>query len=154
MARRHASLIPLSRQHQHALGLAVIIRRRFGIEKGESAWLERIVARIRKAYSAELVSHFEVEETVLFPEMERHLGRLELTAELLDEHQKLHGLVMRLQANPSLPTLDGLSLLLEGHIRKEERQLFPEFEKRMPADEAFRIGREIHARLTTARSQL
>jgi len=148
MARRHESLIPLSHQHQHALALAVIIRRRFGIEKGEPAWREEMVSRIHEAYRAELDGHFEVEETVLFPEMERHLGPLALVAELLRDHDSLHGLVRLLEASATFPLLDGFSALLEAHIRKEERQLFAEFEKRMPADEARTLGKQIKTRLT------
>ena len=60
MARRHATLIPLSHQHQHALALVVIIRRRFGIEKGEKIWREEQVGKIQKAWKAELKGHFEV----------------------------------------------------------------------------------------------
>ena len=43
--------------------------------------------------SPETVSygHFEVEETVLFPEMERHLGPLALVAELFRDHASSHG---------------------------------------------------------------
>jgi hypothetical protein len=149
MARRHDSLIPLSHQHQHAL--AVIIRRRFGIEKGEPAWREEMVRRIREAYRAELVGHFEVEEKVLFPTMERHLGPLALLAELLRDHASLRGLVRLLESSPTFPLLDGFSALLVAHIRKkEERQLFAEFEKRMPADEARKLGKKIKARLAEA----
>ena len=147
MARRHESLIPLSHQHQHALALAVIIRRRFGIEKGEPAWREEMVNRIHEAYRVELDGHFEVEETVLFPEMERHLGPLALVAELFRDHASLHGLVRLLEASATFSLLDGFSALLEAHIRKEERQLFAEFEKRMPADEARTLGKQIKTRL-------
>ncbi len=147
MSRRHDSLIPLSHQHQHALALAVIIRRRFGIEKGEDAWLEKMLRQARNAYGAELVGHFEVEEQILFPEMERNLGKLALVSELLEDHQKIHVIVKGLEANPALSGLDELSALLEAHVHKEERRLFAEFEARMPAGEALKIGREIDARL-------
>ncbi|MBI1984078.1 MAG: hemerythrin domain-containing protein [Acidobacteria bacterium] len=147
MPRRHDSLIPLSHQHQHALALAVIIRRRFGVENGEDAWLEEMLAKAQNAYRAELAGHFEVEESVLFPEMERNLGKLDLVAELLVVHQKLHVIIKGLETNPALSGLDELSALLEAHVHKEERRLFAEFEARMPADEALKIGREIDARL-------
>jgi hemerythrin-like domain-containing protein len=150
MPRRHDSLIPLSHQHQHALALAVIIRRRFGIEKGTAAWLEDQYGKVQKAYAAELNGHFEVEESVLFPAMERNLGKLDLVAELLDEHLNLHNLVKLLKTEPSFDRLDELSQLLERHVRKEERRLFAEFEKRMPAAEAHRLGREIESRLRQA----
>jgi hemerythrin-like domain-containing protein len=148
MSRRHESLIPLSHQHQHALALAVTIRRRFGMEKGEKLWREEQVEKIQKAWQAELKGHFEVEEGLLFPEMERYLGRIRLVEELLRDHASIQGLVKLLEASSEVPLLDGFSSLLEAHVHKEERELFVEFEKKMPADEARKLGREIELRLT------
>jgi iron-sulfur cluster repair protein YtfE (RIC family) len=145
--RRHESLIPLSHQHQHALALAVIIRRRFGIEKGEAAWRNEQVEKIQQAWKAELKGHFEVEEGLLFPEMQRYLGKIRLVEELLRDHASLHGLVKLLERSSGYALLDGFGALLESHVHKEERELFAEFEKRMPAAEALKLGREIEARL-------
>jgi len=150
MSRRHDSLIPLSRQHQHALALALIIRRRDELDKGEPAWLEATAAKIRNAYTVELAGHFEVEEAVLFPEMERYLGKLELAAELVEDHKPLRGLVRRIEAAPMALLFDDFSARLDAHVRKEEKQLFVEFEKRMPAEEALKLGREIETRLIQA----
>lgn len=150
MARRHDSLIPLSRQHNHALILALLIRRRDGIQRGEAAWLKETATMVRKAYAAELDGHFEVEEEVLFPDMERYLGRLTLVGELVEEHKALRGLVQTIAAAPAVALLDEFAARLDTHVHKEERQLFVEFEKRMPAAEALKLGREIDARLLKA----
>jgi hemerythrin-like domain-containing protein len=158
MSRRHHSLIPLSHQHQHALALAVIIRRRFGMTTDPMIWQNEMIEKVAKAYQAELRGHFEVEEEVLFPEMERHLGRLELVGELRGEHIALRDFVIRLEACPRAahatepaPTrmmlLDEFSKLLESHVHKEERKLFAEFEKKMPAAVAIKLGKEIATRL-------
>ena len=120
------------------------------MEKGEMLWREEMMAKMRKLYAAELQGHFEVEEEVLFPVMERCLGRLELVGELRKEHGSLAGLIARLDLTPGISSLDEFARLLEGHVRKEERQLFVEFEKRMPAEEAREVGREIESRLTKA----
>jgi len=148
MSRRHDSLIPLSHQHQHALALAVIIRRRFGIEKKEAAWRAEQLAKIQKAWLAELKGHFEVEEGLLFPEMQRHIGKIRLVDELLRDHQSILGLIKLLTTSSDFPLLDGFSALLESHIHKEERELFAEFEKKMPAEGARKLGKEIAARLS------
>lgn len=147
MARRHESLIPLSRQHNHALILALLIRRRDGTEKGEARWLDETAARIQSAYTAEMAGHFQVEETVLFPDMERYLGRLKLVHELIEEHKTLRGLVQIIKTTPAVELFDDFSARLDAHVRKEERRLFMQFEKRMPAAEALKLGREIDARL-------
>ena len=148
MSRRHDSLIPLSHQHQHALALAVVIRRRFGMEKGRKHWREQQVERVQGAWRAELKGHFEVEEGLLFPEMEGYLGKLRLVEELLRDHASIQGLVKLLEMSSEFPLLDGFSALLEAHVHKEERELFTEFEKRMPADEARKLGKEIETRLS------
>jgi hemerythrin-like domain-containing protein len=150
MARRHQSLIPLSHQHQHALALAVIIRRKFGKKKDETAWYEEMISKIQKLYAGELRGHFEVEEEVLFPEMERYLGKLPLVDELVRDHVALRGLVRGLESIPEVAALNEFSRMLEAHVRKEERKLFPEFEKRMPAAEALKLGGEILTRLVNA----
>jgi hypothetical protein len=59
-----------------------------------------------------------------------------------------------MESSPTFAPLDGFSALLEAHVRKEERQLFTEFEKRMPADEARKIGGQIRVRLAQACSSL
>jgi len=47
----------------------------------------------------------------------------------------------------ALPLLDGFAALLDSHVRKEERHLFLEFEKKMPANEARKVGEGIKVRL-------
>jgi hemerythrin-like domain-containing protein len=132
------------------LALAVIIRRRFGIEKGERAWREEQVEKIQQAWNAELKGHFDVEEGLLFPEMEHYLGKIRLVEELLRDHASLHGLIELLEASSDYALLDGFGALLESHVHKEERQLFAEFEKKMPPEEARKLGTEIEARLRKA----
>ncbi len=154
MARRHNSLIPLSHQHQHALALAVIIRRKFGLKETESVWCQEMVLKVQKMYTGELRGHFEVEEEVLFPGMQLYLGALPLVDELVRDHVAIRGLVRGVEAMPSREALSEFGSVLEAHVRKEERKLFREFEKRMPADEAARLGGEISAALNRACAKL
>ncbi len=154
MTRRHNSLIPLSHQHQHALALAVIIRRRFGVKESDSVWCEEMVLKVEKLYAGELRGHFEVEEEVLFPAMQHYLGALPLVDELVSDHVAIRGLVRVLESIPTREALSEFSHVLETHVRKEERKLFPEFEKRMPPAEALKLGGEISAALSRACSKL
>jgi iron-sulfur cluster repair protein YtfE (RIC family) len=147
MSRRHDSLIPLSHQHQHALAFALTIKRRIGMEKGEPAWFDLMVVKLKEIFANELNFHFAAEEQVLFAEMERHLGKLHIVDELVAEHQELRKLAAQFQTSPSFYRLSSFAELLEAHIRKEERVLFTEFESRMPEEEARRLQPLIEARL-------
>ena len=80
--------------------------------------------------------------------MERYMGKIRLVDELKRDHLSLHGLVKLLETSHDYALLDGFGALLESHVRKEEQELFAEFEKKMPADEALKLGKEIDARLS------
>ena len=82
--------------------------------------------------------------------MERYLGRLKLIGDLREEHKLLRGLVHQIELAPATTIFDDFSARLDAHVRKEERRLFVEFEKRMPAKEALELGREIETRLIKA----
>jgi len=49
--------------------------------------------------------------------------------EILDEHDKIHKAVSRISEGNLEQNLDEFGLLLESHIRKEERILFPKIEE-------------------------
>jgi hemerythrin-like domain-containing protein len=147
MFKSSDSLTPLTRQHQHALALAVIIHSKFGVEEGKSKWQEEMNAKVQQIFKAELARHFEVEETILYPAIERHLGPLELLRQLRREHWGLRGLVERLAFLPDGDLLDEFATLLEMHVDEEERELFPVFAKKIPRDEAIKLGNEIQTRL-------
>jgi len=61
---RDKSLIPLSRQHQHALALCVRIDRASPVPQDDlAAWQSEIVQH----FAQEVRFHFAAEESVLFP---------------------------------------------------------------------------------------
>src|SRR2546427_9291332 len=80
---RNPNLIPLSRQHQHALALCVRLDR--AIRAGEvdlAAWQ----AEIQQQFESEIAIHFVAEEKELFPAAARYPELLPLVKELLAEH--------------------------------------------------------------------
>lgn len=103
----------------------------------------------RDFYRNNLVGHFQAEEEVLFPALREAVPHCAaLIEELLSEHERLHRLVPQLEAAIGLAkAIFDLGDLLEAHIRKEERQLFPLFEKQLEAGRAEAIGAEIAKRL-------
>jgi hemerythrin-like domain-containing protein len=135
---RDPSLIPLSRQHQHALALCVRIER--ALQAGSvdlTAWQEEV----EQHFTQEIQFHFAAEEQVLFPKAKRFPELAALVEELSDEHRRLRECFARAHER----SMDGGGLgafvnLLSGHIRKEERQLFEAVQKLVEADELRRIG--------------
>jgi len=91
-------------------------------------------------FSTETVEHFRREEEILFPLYVRHAGSTAVLERILREHMELHGLVRALRAGAvageippeALRTLGGL---LHDHVRVEERELFEEIERIVPAAE-------------------
>jgi iron-sulfur cluster repair protein YtfE (RIC family) len=136
-ARRHESLIPLSREHQYALLLCLRIHRRL---PGRTHDIDRLRTRAGKTirfFEEELTVHFRAEEQVLFPAMSKLSGVGEIIGELLAEHRNLESLVDSLRAvegGSLAQALAEFADMLEAHIRKEERTLFPIYEQLAPAE--------------------
>ncbi len=146
MARRHPALIPLSHDHHHGLALALRCRKHAlgQLGPGDAASTEACAAEVARFFDENLTAHFEAEETILFPLMEIHQESRELVARLEREHRRFRELVTR-PADPGgrRKFLFDFGDLLEQHIRSEERQLFPAFERLVPAAEIKRAGDEI-----------
>jgi iron-sulfur cluster repair protein YtfE (RIC family) len=147
MPKRHSSLVPLSHDHHHGLALALRCRKQ-GLGQIKPMGTEGLRQRAQeflRLYAAELDSHFRAEEEILFPPMRT---RFPESRELIDELVRDHETIRR--ALPRLKTATGLGKLifdlgdlLERHIRKEERELFPLFEQHAGEIDAGNIGAEI-----------
>jgi iron-sulfur cluster repair protein YtfE (RIC family) len=92
------------------------------------------------AFFTETVEHFRREEEILFPLYLRHAGSTPVLERILREHMELHGLVRALRAEAAggdIPpeTLRTVGELLHDHVRVEERELFEEIERIVPAAE-------------------
>ena len=88
----------------------------------------------------ETVGHFRREEEILFPLYVRHAGSTPTLERILREHMQLHGLARALRAAAAageIPpqALRTLGELLHDHVRAEERELFEEIERVVPAAE-------------------
>ncbi len=138
---RDPSLIQLSRQHQHALALCVLIERALrecAVDMG--AWQ----LEMRQLYTDEVQFHFAVEEEVLFPAARRFPELAALVEELWSDHERLREYFGRAgQGEMSQGELGTFAKLLSGHIRKEERQLFEAIQNRMRPGELASLGDEL-----------
>lgn len=116
-----------------------------------SAGLRARAEEVLEFYRDNLIRHFRAEEDVLFPFMRSSIPEsASLIDLLLRQHQELHGTVARLEAGQGLAKLIfDLGDLLEAHIRKEERELFPLFEKSLEQAKTDAVGAEIKKLIET-----
>ncbi len=121
--RRNIHLRKLSRDHHH--GLLFCWKIREGLKNGVAT--ERMVRYVEYFRASHLEKHFTLEETCLFaslddPKVDRARSEHKQINELLSG---LSGLSETHQNARLIRITD----LLEAHIRYEERELFPFFEK-------------------------
>lgn len=142
---RDKNLVPLSRQHQHALALCVRISR---AHLSTPAELKAWQSEVEQHFALEIQYHFAAEEEHLFP-MARRYGNLDsLVDELVTEHAQLRKDFARAKARElDGPELRQFAETLSTHIRKEERQLFEDMQKHMTAAELATIGEGIESAL-------
>lgn len=135
--RRAPALAGLSRDHHRELVQA----RRLLRAAGASPAARLAAAReYVEAFFAETVEHFRREEEIVFPAYARHAGSTQVLERILREHMQLHGLVRTLRAEAaagvvSPATVRALGELLREHVRVEERVLFEDVQRAVPAAE-------------------
>ena len=128
--KRHATLIPLSHDHHHALVEARRLRRAADRDDDPGP----VAAAFADFFAAVSVPHFRDEEERLFPLVSSVDEARPLVVEALLDHQRLHALVAELRRSADVrPAMRELGELLEAHVRREERELFPLIE-RLAAD--------------------
>jgi hemerythrin-like domain-containing protein len=145
---RDPSLIPLSRQHQHALALCVRIERAL---QRDVVDLDSWQSEMEQQYRQEIGFHFAAEESVLFPVARRLPDLVALVEELSDEHIRLREHFTRAKERSLDRTqLGAFASLLSGHIRKEERQLFEVMQRVVTAKELRPLGAALEKELVSA----
>lgn len=81
-------------------------------------------------FASVTVPHFREEEEQLFPLVADSDEAAPLLVQALLDHQRLHALAARLGSQEDLrATMVELADLLEAHVRREERELFPLIER-------------------------
>jgi hemerythrin-like domain-containing protein len=116
-------------------------------------WQRAKAGDVVRFFDSDLVPHFRAEENVLFPTMHRLSAAPQLIEELLSEHRKIERLVDQLRHSDCEQLTDRLiefADLLESHIRKEERDLFPVYERLVSPEIAGRVEEEIKSLIGTA----
>jgi hemerythrin-like domain-containing protein len=145
---RNKNLVPLSRQHQHALALCVRIDRALPIAESDlGSWQAEIVQHFR----AEIRIHFAAEEEIVFPPARGFVKLKPLVDELISDHAWLR----QRFADAETQRLSGVAVgefarRLSEHVRKEERQLFEPLQQLMSGEELALIGQKLQPVLEEA----
>ena len=144
---RHPALVSLSRGHHEVLILAMKCRKRaLGQARPAGAQgLADLAEEMKNFVAGDLERHFQAEEKVLFPLLDRAtMESRSLTAELRSEHALIREKAILGTRGVNLSkSLFDLADLLERHVRREERELFPIFERSVPEIEAERVRKEM-----------
>jgi hemerythrin-like domain-containing protein len=145
---RDKSLIPLSRQHQHALALCVRIDRASPIPGDDlPSWQQELT----REFEAEIKFHFAAEERVLFPAARRFKELAALADELQAEHVLLRKSFSEAEARRMTPSeLSAFAERLARHIRIEERQLFERMQELLKPEELATLGVQLEDALKDA----
>ncbi|HEX3072940.1 MAG TPA: hemerythrin domain-containing protein [Ignavibacteriales bacterium] len=145
--KRHKCLIALSHDHHHGLLLAQLVKKNAPDYQNLPKDIPGKIDYAKKFYHSDLSLHFKKEENALFPAVKGKDKELdELIRTLIAEHLKITHLVFDLDESGNAPAvLDELGHLLEDHIRKEERKLFPLIESNFNDEELEKIERELNA---------
>lgn len=143
--KRHEALHPLSHHHTQALFIALKLRQA-GTEKSRFT-TEEVKKDVQDFWNPEGNEHFREEEEILLTAFAQYasIERPEIV-EMLLEHVKI-----RAQMDTILKTketdiglMNDLGVLLESHIRKEERIIFPMIEAALPEEKLQELGSYLH----------
>jgi hypothetical protein len=133
--KRHPALVPLSRDHHHALVIAQRLRR----ATAETA--TEIAGAFLSHWNAEEKLHFRLEEELLLPAYAAHgdPDHPAITRMLLD-HMLIRRDAVRLAGMPSLELLHDLGARLADHVQLEEHEVFPLIEATIPEPDLQVLG--------------
>lgn len=143
--KRHKALQPLSRHHMVGLHTALKLKRA-GTE--ESRWtIEEIMRDLHDFWNPDGQQHFREEEEILLPAFAQYasINRQEIK-EMLLEHVQIRSMIdllLNLEKH-DLSMMHELGILLETHIRKEERVIFPFIEKSLPEEKLQELAPYLH----------
>ena len=127
--KRSNALTPLSRDHHTALGMALRLRR------AESPAADRLA--FLDFFESDGRVHFAIEEDVLLPSVSDVLPATDPDVRrMLREHEQIrdHAQSLADEPAPSATSLEELGALLAGHVRHEERTVFPRIESLLGED--------------------
>lgn len=143
--KRHEALYPLSHHHHHAL-VAALNLKRAGTEKNQLS-LDEIKKDLQHFWEHGGQEHFREEEEILLPVYAQHSSvDLPEISEMLMEHVKIRALVKTVLESTEghIVRMHELGKMLESHVRKEERVIFPMIENALPEEVLQKMAPYLH----------
>jgi iron-sulfur cluster repair protein YtfE (RIC family) len=137
--KRSDALAPLSRDHQHALHAALLLRR------AEEPTLTEAVTHFLRFFAEEGSRHFQIEEELVLPALDKDADWADAVARVREDHAAIRADAREMADSPDLDTAHGLGQRLNDHVRFEERVLFEMLEQRLPEDALRRLGDAVAA---------
>ena len=139
--KRHPVLVPLSREHHDSLILAQLLKKDAPAYKGLPTDPSTKSVYALHKFNSVLKDHFAKEEAMLEKANHFHAEIQGLARDIIREHNVLAKLFLQLdQSSDLIGAMDTLGHLLEEHIRKEERILFPLIQKYVPEETLMTIA--------------
>ncbi len=152
MVKRHSALVPLSNEHFSHLVFAKRLREGKP-DNVESNWPEKsdekkLILQTKEYFTVDMLHPFDLEEKEVFAIYEMYLEEntpeKELLEYILEQHQIVKNKIQSiesLQGKELISKLHEIGTEIESHIRKEERKLFEDIQKKIPNDELVEIGK-------------
>lgn len=133
--KRHEALAPLSREHHNALILAQLLKKNAPVYRGLPTDTEGKINYAVNFFKTDLISHFHKEELILEKVKQVNVAIAKLTNEIVAEHKILKEAFANLENTvDKIEALNEIGHMLEMHVRKEERILFPMIQEHCDED--------------------
>lgn len=143
--KRIEAIAPLSRDHHSSLILAQLLKNGAPIYKDLPTTINDKKEYALNQYNTHIKFHFIAEEKMLEVVKNNSSVINMLFEEVIQEHNQLHTLFYELEYAVDIEkTMNEIATLLEAHIRKEERILFPILQEKCTADELNKIHQLLH----------
>ena len=134
--KRSKELAPLSREHHDGLLFAWKIKQGLANETS----IETLCNYTRWFWSNHIKPHFKEEEKVLVKFLPEDNA---LVKQMFKEHAQIRDLIISLDKEPDLSSLQLLAEFVNNHIRFEERELFAYAEETLTQEQLNEIYKEL-----------
>lgn len=139
------SLFSFSHDHFHGLMLAQMIKKNSSLLTEIQISVEDKASYTTHFYKMELENHFYIEENTLYPLIKGVSNEIdEIFQIIIEEHRFISMLVESLRTNADLEDkLDRIAIVLEKHIKHEERILFPKVKDSLSKEALIKLAEDL-----------